>query len=39
MNIFALSKCPDESAEQMINKHITKMPTETCQMLHKIFFS
>ncbi len=34
MNIFALSKCPDESAEQMINKHITKMPTETCQMLH-----
>jgi len=34
MNIFALSTCPDESAEQMIDKHITKMPTETCQMLH-----
>lgn len=34
MNIFALSKCPHESAEQMIDKHIIKMPTETCQMLH-----
>ena len=34
MNIFALSKCPVESAQQMIEKHIVKMPTETCQMLH-----
>ena len=34
MNIFALSKCPEESAKQMINKHVIKMPTETCQMLH-----
>ena len=34
MNIFALSKCPVESAQQMIDKHIVKMPTETCQMLH-----
>jgi len=34
MNIFALSKCPRESAQQMIDKHIVKMPTETCQMLH-----
>ena len=34
MNIFALSKCPEESAQQMIDKHIIKMPTETCQMLH-----
>mgnify|MGYP005996525061 FL=1 len=34
MNIFALSKDPVESAQEMINKHITKMPTETCQMLH-----
>ena len=34
MNIFALSKCPEESAEQMIDKHVIKMPTETCQMLH-----
>ena len=34
MNIFALSKNPLISAEQMIDKHIIKMPTETCQMLH-----
>ena len=34
MNIFALSECPVESAEQMIDKHVIKMPTETCQMLH-----
>jgi len=34
MNIFALSRSPVESAQQMIDKHIVKMPTETCQMLH-----
>lgn len=34
MNIFALSKCPVESAQQMLNKHVVKMPTESCQMLH-----
>tara|TARA_R100000388_G_scaffold12978_2_gene10722 strand:- start:17397 stop:18041 length:645 start_codon:yes stop_codon:yes gene_type:complete len=34
MNIFALSKCPTESAQQMIDKHVIKMPTESCQMLH-----
>jgi hypothetical protein len=34
MNIFALSKDPEESAIQMIDKHVVKMPTETCQMLH-----
>jgi len=34
MNIFALSKSPLDSAQQMIDKHIIKMPTETCQMLH-----
>ena len=34
MNIFALSKDPAESAIQMIDKHVVKMPTETCQMLH-----
>ncbi|MDB4348005.1 pyrimidine dimer DNA glycosylase/endonuclease V [bacterium] len=34
MNIFALSKDPEESATQMIDKHVIKMPTETCQMLH-----
>ena len=34
MNIFALSRNPVEAAEQMIDKHVIKMPTETCQMLH-----
>jgi len=34
MNIFALSDDPVESAHQMLDKHIIKMPTETCQMLH-----
>jgi len=34
MNIFALSKDPVESAQQMIDKHVVKMPTESCQMLH-----
>ena len=34
MNIFALSKDPVESAQEMLDKHIVKMPTETCQMLH-----
>ena len=34
MNIFALSRNPQEAAQQMLNKHVVKMPTETCQMLH-----
>lgn len=34
MNIFALSDNPEIAAEQLIDKHIIKMPTETCQMLH-----
>ena len=34
MNIFALSSNPIEAAHQMCDKHIVKMPTETCQMLH-----
>ncbi len=34
MNIFALSDDPVKAAHQMIDKHIIKMPTETCQMLH-----
>ena len=34
MNIFALSADPVESAKQLLDKHIVKMPTETCQMLH-----
>lgn len=34
MNIFALSQNPVESARQMLDKHVVKMPTESCQMLH-----
>jgi len=34
MNIFALSESPHNSARMMLDKHIVKMPTETCQMLH-----
>ena len=34
MNIFALSRNPTEAAIQMLDKHVVKMPTETCQMLH-----
>ena len=34
MNIFALYKCPVKSAQHMIDKHVVKMPTESCQMLH-----
>tara|TARA_R110000803_G_scaffold86474_1_gene152862 strand:- start:28589 stop:29248 length:660 start_codon:yes stop_codon:yes gene_type:complete len=34
MNIFALSESPHQSAIEMLDKHIVKMPTETCQMLH-----
>ena len=34
MNIFALSRSPAQAAKEMIDKHIVKMPTETCQMLH-----
>lgn len=34
MNIFALSSNPVEAARQMVDKHVVKMPTESCQMLH-----
>ena len=34
MNIFAYQKPNRKAARQMIDKHVTKMPTETCQMLH-----
>jgi len=34
MNIFALSKNPIEAAQQMLDKHVVKMPTESCQMIH-----
>ena len=34
MNIFALTNDPVLSAQQMLDKHVVKMPTESCQMLH-----
>jgi len=34
MNIFAVSSNPIKSAQQLLDKHIVKMPTESCQMLH-----
>jgi len=34
MNIFALKESPWQAVKDMIDKHIVKMPTETCQMLH-----
>ena len=33
MNIFVTSKCPIKSAKVLPDKHIVKMPLETCQML------
>ncbi len=33
MNIFVTSECPWESAKVLPDKHIVKMPLETCQML------
>ena len=33
MNIFVTSECPRESARVLPDKHIVKMPLETCQML------
>jgi hypothetical protein len=33
MNIFVTSECPWESARVLPDKHIVKMPLETCQML------
>ena len=33
MNIFITDKCPIKSATNQNNKHVVKMPTETCQIL------
>ena len=33
MNIFILNECPEESAKQMMDKHVVKMPTESMQMV------
>ena len=34
MNLFFLSVCPDDCAEQHCDKHIVKMPVELTQMLY-----
>ncbi len=33
MNIFVLNECPTISAQEMIDKHVVKMPTESMQMI------
>ena len=33
MNIFVTNESPTESAKVLPDKHIVKMPLETCQML------
>ena len=37
MNIFATDQCPKKSAMVLPDKHIVKMPLESCQMLAIIF--
>jgi hypothetical protein len=37
MNIFVVDQCPKKSAEQLPDKHIVKMPLETCQMVSVIY--
>ena len=37
MNIFVTSLCPIQSARNLPDKHIVKMPLETCQMLAIIY--
>jgi hypothetical protein len=34
MNIFRLDNDPDLAARMAIDKHVVKMPVETCQILH-----
>jgi len=38
VNFFFLSWDPDECAKAMFDKHIIKMPTETCQMLSTVWW-
>lgn len=33
MNIFTTSECPDQSAKWLCDKHVVKMPLESCQLL------
>ena len=37
MNIFVTDPCPSQSARNLPDKHIVKMPLETCQMLSIIY--
>ena len=37
MNIFVNDRCPVQSARNLPDKHIVKMPLETCQMLAIIY--
>ena len=37
MNVFVTTPCPNESAEVLPDKHIVKMPLETCQMLAVVY--
>ena len=37
MNIFVTDDCPIQSARNLPDKHIVKMPLETCQMLSIIY--
>ena len=37
MNIFVTDSCPVQSAQNLPDKHIVKMPLETCQMLSIIY--
>ena len=37
MNIFVTDHCPIQSASNLPDKHIVKMPLETCQMLSIIY--
>jgi len=37
MNIFVTDRCPSQSARNLPDKHIVKMPLETCQMLSIIY--
>ena len=37
MNIFVTDNCPLQSAANLPDKHIVKMPLETCQMLSVIY--
>lgn len=37
MNIFVIDECPVLSAAELPDKHIVKMPLETCQMISVIY--